>query len=170
MNMKKMGIMALSATMLIGCLNISVFADDTKTATTTVTYSQDSSFEWTVPSGSDGNAINLSKGAQSGDVTVKNVNIADYEKLVITAKGSGTNGAFTMQTVSGSSELAYTVKNGDTTINPEDTILTYEGGTDTTGTKSVTLTFAVADTSSAAGSYGGTVTYTASIVNNSNNG
>ena len=113
MNMKKMGIMALSATMLIGCLNISVFADDTKTATTTVTYSQDSSFEWTVPSGSDGNAINLSKGAQSGDVTVKNVNIADYEKLVITAKGSGTNGEFTMQTVSGSSELAYTVKNGD---------------------------------------------------------
>ena len=165
MNLKKLGIVALTTATLLTPF-APIMADD-KSGTTQVTYEEQATYDWTIPSGgSTGQAIALDNGEQTSTLAVSGVHIASGYMIKITAKGSGTDGAFTM--ANGSSTMAYTVKVGDgAAISPGATVLTCPS---TDSSASVTLKFAVAKESGKVyevGSYSGTVTYTATIVKNS---
>lgn len=137
------------------------------TSTTQVKYAVTGGYTWSVPSeidfGSDKgtNATSVVKADEKVAVT-KNV-IEDGKTLTITAKGSGDDGAF--QVKNGNTKLGYTVKVDDSeqvlTVGGE--VLSVPAGTNT---KDAALTFTLSTTTGTAevaGTYSGTVTYTASV-------
>lgn len=161
-------------------VSTSALAATPDTKSTNVKYEVTQSYEWSVPSEID---FDKDKGInQSVSGTVKNSGenkvkvtknvIAEGKQLNITATGSGTNGAFTIKNGDkGTETLVYTVtKDSDTAgINAGDTILSVDSGTNT---GDVALTFTLKTTSKSAevaGSYSGTVTYTASVDDKSAN-
>ncbi len=179
MNIKKISIATLSTVMMLTPMASTILAEDptptptTQTGTTTVTYTVNSSWEWNIPTiMSD---IDLSGGsAITGTVGIKNASIEPGKELKITATGSGTNGAFTLSHKTQEETIPYTVKivtgegetATETAVNPGDQLFIYSADT-----PSVTLRYQVAPETGktyTAGTYTGTVTYTATLVKKTN--
>lgn len=160
MNLNKLVIVGMSAIMM-GTSVSAVLAEGSTpvpSQSTTVSYTVDSTYTWTIHSD-----LNLTSGSQNGAVTVNSANIANAKQLQISIKGNGTDGAFTMKTKQGNT-LNYTVKIGDNSVNPGANVITLDSGIHSVATTE-TLTFAAGSTDGLqAGSYQGTVTYTARLV------
>lgn len=142
--------------------------------TTTVKYTVTESYEWSVPTTitftSDNTTITAGddSGATQKVKVTKNV-IAEGTKLRITAKGSGTDGAFTIVPTGKSHTLAYTIKvdNASEALAVGGTVLDVAAGTNTGSTN---LTFTLTkDNVEQAGEYTGTVSYSAEVVAQSSN-
>lgn len=136
------------------------------TETTDVKYLVEDGYQWTIHSAID---FDKNKGVNShSDVTdqkvtvTKNV-IQEGKKLNIKVAGSGADKAFTI--TNGKSEvLPYHIKNGASEISVNGDVLNVNAGTNT---GEVSLDYTLDTTTKAAevaGQYSGTVTYTASIV------
>ncbi len=164
MNLNKLGIVGLSVVTMMTPVSTVVLAEDpTPTPdakNSNITYTIDSSYEWTIHSDLNLNNATSSKPV-SGDVTVKTANIASNQNLTIAIKGSGTDGAFTMKDLNGTgtNEIAYSVNGGNVTTGS--TILTVTAGE--TMPKTVSLQFALASSDVKAGNYKGQVIYTATL-------
>lgn len=147
---------------------------ETTSEETTVKYAVTEGYEWTIHSEID---FGADKGANSTEVkgtssdgnkveVTKNV-IPNGKKLKITVAGSGDSNAFTIKNNDGVT-LDYTVNNGDTGASdliPGGEVLSVAAGTNN-GEKTMVFTLTTgAGTAEVAGSYSGTVTYTAEVVN-----
>lgn len=141
---------------------------DPTSATTDVKYLVEDSYAWSIHSEIDfgknaGVSTNVVKEGNKVNVT-KNV-IQEGKKLNIKVAGSGDQGAFTI-TNGGGEVLTYHANNGgadDIAVNGD--VLNVNSGTDTGET---TMKFTLDTTTKAAevaGHYNGTLTYTASIIN-----
>lgn len=151
---------AMAVCMMAPMAGISVCAAALETTkNTTVSYTVSDSYEWSVPSN-----LTLVDGAAELTVEASSCVISTGKKLSITAVGNGTDGAFTVA-LGGGQTLGYTITVGNSAdslaVNGE--VLAVNAGT-TAG--SAILKFKLAEDAAAtmAGTYTGTVTYTASVV------
>lgn len=136
-----------------------------------VTYTVNEAYTWTIH-----NDINFGadKGPGKSDVTAtgtvavsQNV-ISEGKKLNITITGNGGNVyPFSIKTATASNPevLAYTVTSGNSAFASGNTILDVPAGTNT-GSIELTFTLSTRTNAEIAGSYKGTVTYNASIIDN----
>ena len=161
--------MAMAVAMMVPGMNVmaaevsGTSAQDT-TASTDVKYSVTEGYTWNIHSEIDfGTSAGVNKTVNKSGNTVsvtKNI-IPDGKTLKITVKGSGDNGEF--QIKNGSTVLSYTIKDGDTEISTGGDVLNVAAGTNV-GSKDLTFTLSTTTkTAEVAGSYTGTVTYTAAI-------
>lgn len=154
-------------------------ADDwTKARSTTVKYDVTATYEWTIHSEVDLGESSTSKSDQQVNVT-KNV-IPEGKKLQITVKGQGSNGEFQVVnqvpdgsgTKNGTVIRNYTIKSdkGNSSSSKEnvETGKVVMEVLSATNTKTAKVDFELVDNTDSvvptAGSYKGTVTYTANIV------
>lgn len=171
--MNRAAAIATAAAMMFSASGINVLAADTKN--TTVKYSVTESYTWSVPSEIDFTANDtVTANAENGNpqkvMVTKNV-IGVGKKLQITAKGSGTNDAFSIVSKNDSASankeqvLYYSimVEGSSSKLEVGKTILEVNAGKDT-DSKALTFTLEK-DTVEQAGDYNGTVTYTAAVVN-----
>ena len=156
---------AMIATMGSGA----VFAEEAETPdteSTTVKYTVKEAYEWSIHSEidfgeSDGTKVNTTINNDNNTVKVTKNVISDGKTLNISVKGSGTDGAF--EIANGNTKLTYTIADGSTNISNGGTVLDVVAGTNE-GSKDLTFTLTTGSgTAEVAGSYTGTVTYTASI-------
>lgn len=156
---KKVLAATTAASMMVSMSGISVCASDATldTKTTNVTYEVTQSYSWSVPS-----IITLGTTEATDTVSASDCILPSGTKLQITAAGSGTGGAFTVAT-DGGQPLAYTITVGSAAdaIASGGEVLAVNAGS-TSGT--APLKFKLADSATMAGTYSGTVTYTASVV------
>lgn len=189
--MNKLTAAVLAAAML-GSMAMPVFAADDndynaatdttsaeKTRSTTVVYAVTASYEWTIHSEVDLGTTSTSKNDLEVKVT-KNV-IPEGKVLKITVAGQGTNGAFEIKnqvpdgggTKDGKITRTYTVKSDEgesgktsnkTNVEAKGTVMVVPSATNE---KTAKLDFELVDNTATvtatAGSYKGTVTYTADI-------
>ena len=97
--------------------------------------------------------------------TIKAENVVVPKGKQVEVALTNANG-FTVATPQGA-ELGYTVKNGETTVNEGDTVLTVNPDGGKTG--ETTLTFTTPETAQFAGDYTGTVTFTIAVNTAENN-
>lgn len=130
---------AMAVTMMVPMVCTSVMAADDNTKSTTVKYGVTTSYEWSVPSEIDfTNATDATVTAndETGNTqkvkVTKNV-IPEGQKLQITAKGSGTDGAFTIaaEGTGKSHILSYSIKSGNTELSVNGVVLAVNAGTNT---------------------------------------
>lgn len=173
----------VSTSALAANAGISGTSANNTTGTTTVKYAVTEGYTWSVPSeidfskdgGAESKTVNgTATNNEESKVSVSKNVITEGKKLKITAKGSGSNGAFTIKNITdaqnstyGSEELTYTIKVGEsqTALVADGEVLTVAAGTNTAN---AALAFTLTTTNKSAevaGNYSGTVTYTASIVN-----
>lgn len=168
---------ALGAAAMMAAGGVSpVLAEQTAQDTSkdaTLEYTVDETYEWSIHKGIDFGAnagVNQSvdkdvdkDNAKNTVAVTKNV-LREGKKLHITLKGSGSDGAFTINN-SGTEVLSYAVKGaaaGD--IEVDGTVLDVASGTNA---GSDVLTFTLSTTNKqaeVAGEYTGSVTYTAAVV------
>ena len=122
---------------------------EAETKSTTVTYQVDPSFTVTIPA-----TVAL---GETATIKAENVVVAKGKQVEVALTDA--NG-FTVATPQGA-ELNYTVKNGETTVNEGDTVLTVNPDGGKTG--ETTLTFTTPETAQFAGDYTGTVTFTIAV-------
>lgn len=177
--MKKEKIFAISATALAlaGSLGgVTALAEGTSTTGTTdptelgtnVKYQVDQTYEWSIHpeidfgANKDVNKDVVSKNEKNTVSVTKSV-LAEGNKLHIQVKGSGTDDAFTIN--NGKSEvLSYAINDGTADLAVDGTVLDVAAGANV-GSKDLKFTLRTANRASEiAGSYTGTVTYTASVV------
>ena len=158
--------MAMAVAMMVPEMNVmaATGTTDSTTESTTVKYEVTQGYEWTIHSEIDfGTSAGVSKTVERTGNTVsvtKNI-IPDGKNLNITVAGSGANGEFQIE--NGNTVLSYTIKDGDTEISKGGVVLNVAAGTNT-DSKDLTFTLSTTtETAEVAGSYTGTVTYTASI-------
>lgn len=162
--MKKNKMIALS---LIGLMLICTNSICADSKSTEVKYQVEEAYEWSIHP-----EINFGKNAgsntsvqSSGNLikVTKNVVTEDH-KLRITVSGSGKDNVFSIS--NGKSEiLNYTVNNGSKDLNPGDSVIELDAGTND-GIASLSFTLnTTKKAAEVAGNYSGQVTYTASIVN-----
>ena len=152
--MKKFLSIALALIVALS-LSVTAFAAEIKPETspagsTTITYSVAPMYTVTIPA-----SVTLGNDAT---VSASGVKVAKGSQVVVKISGTSEAGE--------GAELAYTVKNGATTIGVGDAILTVnpDSATDGSGASgSATLTFTLDDTIKYAGIYTGTVTFTVSV-------
>lgn len=162
---------ATAVTMMVPMVGMNVFAvegtTNPTTAKTDVKYVVEGSYKWSIHS-----EINFGKNAGINQHVAKEGNkvqvteniIPEGKKLNIKVAGSGDAGAFTI-TNGGTEVLTYHANNGgakDIAVNGD--VLNVNAGTNTGET---TMKFTLDTTTKAAevaGDYNGTLTYTASIV------
>ena len=148
----------------------------TRSRQTVVKYTVTSAYEWTIHS-----EVDLGKSNTDQEVQVRKCVIPESTKLQITVKGQGTNGAFEIksqrsgtnsQTEDGDVTRTYTVQSdsgkGSTksNIDANGVVMEVDAGTNS---KTAKVDFALEgltgeNESETAGSYKGTVIYTANIV------
>ena len=163
--MKKLLTCVLALVMVLS-LSVTVFAADTsidqgstsKTGSTSVTYTVNPTYTVTIPANVTlGNSVN---------VKASGVKVAKGSQVVVTLTGtSESDNAFKVNTAEGAM-LGYTVKNGETAVNVNDTVLTVnpDSAADGSGASgSTSLAVALNDTIQYAGTYTGTVTFTVSV-------
>lgn len=138
-------------------------------------YVVDEVYEWNIHSGID---FGKNKGfdryavVKSNVVAVTKNVLAEGNKLVIKVKGSGTNNAFTINN-GGNQTLSYKINNGEGSLEVNDTVLEVASGTNEVF-KALSFTLHTRNfgelagivgplPAEIAGSYNGTVTYTAEI-------
>lgn len=141
---------------------------DPTSATTDVKYLVEDSYKWSIHPEIDfgkNAGINQHVAKEGNNVQVTENIIPEGKKLNIKVAGSGDAGAFTI-TNGGTEVLAYHANNGgseDIAVNGD--VLNVNSGTNTGET---TMKFTLDTTTKAAevaGHYNGTLTYTASIIN-----
>ncbi len=170
---------AMAVTMMVPMVCTSVMADsingttNNTTGTTNVKYTVTSGYTWSVPTDITFTSTNTSistageSGATQNVVVSKNV-IEEGKKLHITAKGNGTDDAFTIVPTGKTHTLPYAINVGDETesLAVNGTVLDVAAGKNS---DSVKLTFKLTkDNEEIAGEYVGTVTYTAAVVSANN--
>ncbi len=164
MNINKLGLVAITAATIMTPFTTCVLAD---VGDTTVTYTVETSYNWIIPSTTQGEStMALDDTTKTGTVGVTGVSIPADKKLVVTAKGDGTDDAFTMKL--NTVEMPYTVKVGtsETALAVNGEVLSYVSGEDTGTEKSVELKFDVAkaaDVTYSAGTYTGHMIFTATL-------
>ena len=121
---------------------------------TTVTYEVAPTYTVTIPP-----TVAL---GETATIKAENVVVAKGKQVEVALTNA--NG-FTVATPQGA-ELGYTVKNGETTVNEGDTVLTVNPDNGKTG--ETTLTFTTPETVKFAGDYTGTVAFTIAVKNVSN--
>ena len=153
----------LSALMVVPTV-MPIMANDEKS--TTVSYEVEQSYEWSIHS-----AIDFGSNAGVNQTVSKTRNVVSVIENVIpvgghlniSVSGDGTDGAFVISDGQGTN-LEYSVYKGTNSLVTGENVLSVEAGTNT---DSVSLDF-VLDTgdneSEMAGDYSGTVTYTATVV------
>ena len=141
---------------------------DSTNTNTTVKYEVTQGYEWSIHSAIDfGKDKGVNQTVSSTETTnkvsvTKNI-IPDGKKLEITVAGSGTNSAFTI--ASGNTTLGYAIKvdGSEDALGVNGVVMDVAAGTNSTD-KNLTFTLTTGSgTAEVAGSYTGTVTYTASI-------
>ena len=120
-----------------------------ETQTTTVTYQVDPTFTVTIPA-----TVAL---GETATIKAENVVVAKGKQVEVALTNAND---FKVTTPQGAS-LTYTVKNGETTVNEGDTVLTVNPDNGKTG--ETTLTFTTPETVKFAGDYTGTVTFTIAV-------
>lgn len=161
---------ALGAAAMMAAGGVSpVLAEQTATDSekdTTLEYTVDESYEWAIHPAIDfgdnaGVGQHVAKESNKVEVT-KNV-LREGKKLHITVKGSGTDGAFSIDN-GGTEVLSYAINDGAADLAVDGTVLDVESGTNT-GSKDLKFTLATTSkTAEVAGEYTGSVTYTAAVV------
>lgn len=133
---------------------------------TTLEYTVDESYEWAIHPSIDFGAnagVNQHVAEANNKVEVTKNVLREGKKLHITVRGSGTDGAFSIDN-GGSEVLSYAINDGDADLEVDGTVLDVESGTNT-GSKDLTFTLATTSkTAEVAGEYNGTVTYSAAVV------
>ena len=166
MNKNKIFALGATALTLAGSMGgvTAMAADDTKD--TEVKYQVEESYEWSIHSEIDfgknaGSKSSVEKENNAVQVT-KNV-LLEGNKLKISVKGSGTSDAFSI--TNGKTEvLSYKINDGTSDLAVGGTVLEVNAGTNV-GSKALKFTLATANREAEiAGSYTGTVTYTAEVV------
>lgn len=165
---KKLFTLGATALMLVSPLAGSVaFAQDEPTQQTTLTYKVDEHFTWTIHDAVDfgsNKGINKTSVVNKKSVAVTSSTLAEGHVLHISVAGSGTGGAFEIKNgANGTEKLNYTIADSSAAIVSGGDVLTVASGANK-GSKE--LTFTLSTTTKAAevaGTYTGTVTYTASI-------
>ena len=163
MKSKKLLSLALSGLMVVPTV-MPIMANDEKS--TTVSYEVEQSYEWSIHSAIDfeSNAgVNQTVSKTGNVVSVTENVIPEGGHLNISVAGDRTDGAFIISDGHGTN-LEYSVYKDSTSLVTDENVLSVEAGTNT---DSVSLDF-VLDTgdneSEIAGTYLGTVTYTATVV------
>lgn len=165
---KKLFAVGASALMLASQVGgvVALAADDTKSAN--LTYKVDETYTWSIHSAVDfgSNAgVNKTVAKGSNKVEVSKCVLAEGHVLHISVKGSGTSSAFAINN-GGTEILSYTVVSsaiGTNALTAGADVLTNASGQ---ANQSTNMTFTLATTNKAqevAGTYTGTVTYTAAI-------
>ena len=166
MNKNKIFALGATALTLAGSMGgvTAMAADDTKD--TEVKYQVEESYDWSIHSEIDfgknaGSKSSVEKENNAVKVT-KNV-LLEGNKLKISVKGSGTSNAFSI--TNGKTEvLSYKINDGASDLAVGGTVLEVNAGTNV-GSKALKFTLATANREAEiAGSYTGTVTYTAEVV------
>ncbi len=122
---------------------------EAETKSTTVTYQVDPTFTVTIPA-----TVAL---GETATIKAENVVVAKGKQVEVALTNAND---FKITTPQGAS-LTYTVKNGETTVNEGDTVLTVNPDNGKTG--ETTLTFTTPETVKFAGDYTGTVTFTIAV-------
>ena len=122
---------------------------EAETKSTTITYQVDPTFTVTIPA-----TVAL---GETATIKAENVVVAKGKQVEVALTNA--NG-FTVATQQGE-KLGYTVKNGETTVNEGDTVLTVNPDNGKTG--ETTLTFTTPETVKFAGDYTGTGTFTIAV-------
>lgn len=173
MNLKNKLLSASLAACMVVPMAMPVCAEGDEKGTT-LKYVVNESYEWSIHTAIDfGEDQGINKTDVAGNVTdgseqkvkvTKNV-IEEGQKLHIIAKGSGTDGKFSVKNgEAGTEVLGYTVQSGTNTVDVNGTVLDVSAGTNE---GSADMKFTLSTTTKAAevaGTYTGTITYTASIV------
>ena len=151
--MKKLFALILTVAMLFS-LSVTAFAavdqdSQDPSGAMNVTYTVAPTFTVTIPA-----SVALGEDAT---ISAENVVVAKGEQVEVTLTNA--NG-FKVATPQGA-ELGYTVKNGETTVNEGDTVLTVNPDNGKTG--ETTLTFTTPETAKFAGDYTGTLTFTIAV-------
>ena len=167
---KKLFAVGASALMLASQVGgvVALAADDTKSAT--LTYEVDETYTWSIHSTVNFNSnagVNKTVVRDSNAVAVSKCVLAEGHVLHISVKGNGTSNAFTIKNGDGGTEiLSYTVVSsaiGTNALTAGADVLTNASGQ---ANQSTSMTFTLTTTNKAqevAGTYSGTVTYTAAI-------
>lgn len=134
--------------------------------TTEVKYQVDEAYEWNIHPNIDfgkNAGINQKVSRTANKVAVTKNVLHEGAKLKIVVKGSGTDGAFTIS--NGKTELlSYAINDAATPLTVGGEVLNVPAGTNT-GEKSLEFKLTTTNKKAeVAGTYNGTVTYTASIV------
>lgn len=173
-NFKNLLLAGATALATVVAPTMNVFAQDvtgttdSTSATTDVKYLVEDSYKWSIHPGIDfgkNAGINQHVAKEGNNVQVTENIIPEGKKLNIKVAGSGDAGAFTI-TNGGTEVLTYHANNGgaeDIAVNGD--VLNVNSGTNTGET---TMKFTLDTTTKAAevaGHYNGTLTYTASIIN-----
>jgi len=173
-NFKNLLLAGATALATVVAPTMNVFAQDVTgtteptSATTDVKYLVEDSYKWSIHPEIDfgkNAGINQHVAKEGNNVQVTENIIPEGKKLNIKVAGSGDAGAFTI-TNGGTEVLAYHANNGgtgDIAVNGD--VLNVNSGTNTGET---TMKFTLDTTTKAAevaGHYNGTLTYTASIIN-----
>ena len=154
---------ALAAMMAAPTVTPILAEEDTKT--TNVKYSVTAGYDWSIHSevdfGNDSGVNQTIEKAENAVKVTKNV-IPDGTALSISVAGSGEQGAFVIK--NGNTALTYTVWDSENNIEAKNVVLTVAAGTNT-GSKNLTYRLTTGTGSAeVAGTYEGTVTYTASVI------
>lgn len=173
-NFKKLLLAAATALAAVVAPTTSVFAQEVTgtteptSATTDVKYLVEDSYKWSIHPEIDfgkNAGINQHVAKEGNNVKVTENIIPEGKKLNIKVAGSGDAGAFTI-TNGGAEVLAYHANNGgaeDIAVNGD--VLNVNSGTNTGETTMKFTLDTTTKTAEVAGHYNGTLTYTASIIN-----
>lgn len=166
---------ATAVTMMVPMVGMNVFAQEvtgtteSTSASTEVKYLVEGSYKWSIHSEIDfgkNKGINqhVAVAKEENKVEVTENIIPEGKKLNIKVVGSGTDKAFTIRNQGGNEELAYHVKKGEEDIAVGGDVLNVNAGTNKDAATMTFILDTTKNTAEVAGSYEGTLTYTASIV------
>ena len=150
----------LAAGMIAGGA-MTAFAADTKTDSMTVQYTKtaDSDFVLSIPK-----TVNLSEETYTpAEIKLSSINVTGTEKVQVSVTGGVENGLVTLTGTAGSVTSTVSLQPDGTGISANEVVAEFEG-TGLTASKNGTLYFSKLENVQP-GSYSGTITFTAGIVN-----
>ncbi len=156
---------AMAAAMMVSMMGVTAFAENKTSDSTTVNYTVEEAYTWSVPSevtftaGEGGNVVTADgEDTNPQKVKVENNVIANTKKLQIAL---GSNQTFKIISKEGAA-LSYKVTKNSSDLRSDSVVLEVVAGTNT-GEQALTFTL-TKDEVEKAGTYTGTLSYTASVV------